>query len=104
MAIGDPDAKGKSAPGAGGSGKNSGGRRGTQSLSGKSTGPSVREMKSSNSDKSSSKKKDTLISFTRWNKMSDYSKRNEFGTTSYDKYKENAVGKTGRRKGMRSGR
>jgi len=46
----------------------------------------------------------TVISFTRWNKMSDYAKRNEFGTTSYDKYKENAMGKTGRRKGMRSGR
>ena len=46
----------------------------------------------------------TVISFTRWNKMSDYSKRNEFGTTSYAKYKENAMGKTGRGKGMRSGR
>ena len=45
----------------------------------------------------------TVISFTRWNKMSDYAKRNEFGTTSYAKYKEGAVGKTGRRKGMRSG-
>ena len=46
----------------------------------------------------------TAISKARWDKMSDYAKRNEFGTTSYDKYKENAVGKTGRRKGMRSGR
>ena len=47
---------------------------------------------------------DTVISFTRWNRMSDYAKRNEFGTTSYAKYKENAMDKTGRRKGMRSGR
>ena len=45
----------------------------------------------------------TVISKARWDKMSDYAKRNEFGTTSYAKYKEGSVGKTGRRKGMRSG-
>lgn len=43
----------------------------------------------------------TTISKARWDKMSDYSKRNEFGTTSYSKYKEGSVGKTGLRKGMR---
>ena len=102
MAIGDPDAKGKSAPGAGRSGKNSGGRRGTQGLAGKSKGPSVREMKSSNSDKSSSKKKGTTISKSRFDSMTDSMKRREFGTTSYTKYKEGSVGKTGRRKGMKA--
>jgi hypothetical protein len=45
----------------------------------------------------------TSISKARWDKMSDYAKRNEFGTTSYAKYKEGVMGKTGRRKGMRSG-
>jgi hypothetical protein len=44
----------------------------------------------------------TNISKARWDKMSDYAKRNEFGTTSYAKYKEGSKGKTGRRKGMRA--
>jgi hypothetical protein len=100
MAIGDPDAKGKSAPGAGRSGKNTGGRRGTQSLSGKSKGPSVKEMKSSNSNKSFKKKKGTTMSKARFDAMTDSMKRRDFGTTSYAKYKEGSVGKTGRRKGM----
>ena len=48
------------------------------------------------------KRSSSTMSKARWDKMSDYAKRNEFGTTSYVKYKENSVGKTGRRKGMKA--
>jgi len=88
MAYGDPEAGGKSAPGAGKSGKNTGGRRGTQNS--KATGKSVRGMKtgsSSNSERPSAQKKGSVMREATWNNMTKGARMQNYGTTSYAKYK-----------------
>jgi len=48
------------------------------------------------------KRSSSTMSKARWDNMTDTMKRKEYGTTSYKKYKESSVGKTGRRKGMKA--
>lgn len=111
MAYGDPEAGGKSAPGAGKSGKNTGGRRGTQSLAGKGTGKSVRGMKtgsSSNSERPSAQKKGSVMREATWNNMTKGARMKNYGTTSYAKYKagkkaSNITGNSKSNRQMRGG-
>lgn len=101
MPMGKGGGRDSSGPGGMGKGKNRSGPPGGMRSKGRSKADVLSGGKSSGLAGGGGAS-GTNISKARWDKMSDYAKRNEFGTTSYAKYKEGSMGKTGRRKGMRA--
>lgn len=65
-------------------GMNIGRRRGTPAGT---PGSSVRDMRSSNSERSSAQKKGSVMRESTWNNMSKGDRMKQYGTTSYAKYK-----------------
>tara|TARA_B100002019_G_C21062942_1_gene495033 strand:+ start:78 stop:413 length:336 start_codon:yes stop_codon:yes gene_type:complete len=65
-------------------GMNIGRRRGTPAGT---PGSSVRDMRSSNSERPSAQKKGSVMRESTWNNMSKGMRLKEYGTTSYAKYK-----------------
>lgn len=84
LGRGNPSGKGNKGGRGKNAGMNIGRRRGTPAGT---PGSSVRDMRSSNSERPSAQKKGSVIRESTWNNMSKGDRMKQYGTTSYAKYK-----------------